>query len=125
GEQPIPGVPYNAFAQIKIDVGSAVAITAGEGDGPVHALDVALRNALERFYPVVASIRLTDFKVRVLDSRSATAAKVRVLIESTDGEESWTTVGVSSDVIEASWIALVDSFEYKLITSGEKHPETT
>ena len=82
-----------------------MAITAGEGDGPVHALDVALRKALERFYPSVRQIRLTDFKVRVLDSKSATAAKVRVLIESTDGEAMWSTVGVSSDLIEASWIA--------------------
>nr|HPO02924.1 alpha-isopropylmalate synthase regulatory domain-containing protein [Treponemataceae bacterium] len=89
-------------------------------DGPVHALDCALRKGLERFYPGVRQIRLTDFKVRVLDSRSATAAKVRVLIESTDGEEVWTTVGVSSDLIEASWLALVDSFEYKLITDVEK-----
>jgi len=119
GEQPVDGVPYNAFAQIKIGVGAKIAITAGEGDGPVHALDSALRNALEQFYPVVRKIRLTDFKVRVLDSRSATAAKVRVLIESTDGEDVWTTVGVSSDVIEASWIALVDSFEYKLIRTEE------
>lgn len=120
GEQPVEGVPYNAFAQIKIAVDGVMAVTAGEGDGPVHALDGALRNALERFYPAVAHIRLTDFKVRVLDSKSATAAKVRVLIESTDGEEAWSTIGVSSDLIEASWIALVDSFEYKLIMDAEK-----
>ncbi len=120
GEQPVEGVPCNAFAQIKIGVDGVMAVTAGEGDGPVHALDVALRNALERFYPAVSHIRLTDFKVRVLDSKSATAAKVRVLIESTDGEEAWSTIGVSSDLIEASWIALVDSFEYKLIMDAEK-----
>lgn len=120
GEQPIDGDSCTAFAQIKIGVEGEMAITAGEGDGPVHALDCALRKALERFYPGVKQIRLTDFKVRVLDSKSATAAKVRVLIESTDGEAEWTTVGVSSDLIEASWIALVDSFEYKLITDVEK-----
>jgi len=120
GEQPIDGVACTAFAQIKIGVEGEMAITAGEGDGPVHALDVALRKALEKFYPGVREIRLTDFKVRVLDSKSATAAKVRVLIESTDGENVWTTVGVSTDLIEASWLALVDSFEFKLISDVEK-----
>jgi 2-isopropylmalate synthase len=120
GEQPIDGVACTAFAQIKIGVEGEMAITAGEGDGPVHALDVALRKALEKFYPGVREIRLTDFKVRVLDSRSATAAKVRVLIESTDGENVWSTVGVSTDLIEASWLALVDSFEFKLISDVEK-----
>ena len=95
-------------------------ITAAEGDGPVHALDRALRKALEVFYPELSSVHLTDFKVRVIDSESATAAKVRVLIESTDGESVWTTVGVSTDIIEASWIALVDSIEYKLIKDLEK-----
>ena len=120
GEQPIDSMSCTSFAQVKIGVEGEMAITAGEGDGPVHALDVALRKALERFYPGVRQIRLTDFKVRVLDSKSATAAKVRVLIESTDGTDVWTTVGVSSDLIEASWIALVDSFEFKLISDVEK-----
>ena len=69
---------------------------------------------LEGFYPEVSTFRLVDYKVRVIDGKSATAAKVRVIIESTDGKSNWTTVGVSSDVIEASWIALVDSFEYKM-----------
>ncbi|ULQ59656.1 citramalate synthase [Brucepastera parasyntrophica] len=120
GEQPVDGNENTAFAQIKIEVESEMSITAGEGDGPVHALDIALRHGLERFYPAVRHIRLTDFKVRVLDSKSATAAKVRVLIESTDGEAVWSTVGVSADLIEASWLALVDSFEYKLISDMEK-----
>ncbi|HKL85977.1 MAG TPA: citramalate synthase [Treponemataceae bacterium] len=120
GEQPIDNVSSTAFAQVKIIVEGETSITAGEGDGPVHALDCALRKGLESFYPGVRQIRLTDFKVRVIDSKSATAAKVRVLIESTDGEEVWSTVGVSTDLIEASWIALVDSFEYKLITDVEK-----
>jgi 2-isopropylmalate synthase len=119
-EQKLDGSAETAFAQIKIGVEGEMAITAGEGDGPVHALDVALRKALEKFYPGVKEIRLTDFKVRVLDSKSATAAKVRVLIESTDGESVWSTVGVSADLIEASWLALVDSFEFKLISDVEK-----
>ena len=83
-------------------------------------MDIALRHALERFYPLVSKLRLTDYKVRVLDGKSATASRVRVMIESTDGENSWTTVGVSCDLIEASWIALCDSFEYKLIKDIEK-----
>ena len=109
-----------AFAQVKLDVDGKVAVTAGEGDGPVNALDEALRTALDDFYPCVASVRLTDYKVRVLDGKSATASKVRVLIESSDGTETWTTMGVSSDIMEASYIALVDSFEYKLIKDVEK-----
>lgn len=104
-------------AQIKLSVKDKSEITAGEGNGPVHALDIALRKALEKFYPKVSMFHLVDFKVRVIDGKSATAAKVRVIIESTDGKSSWKTVGVSKDLIEASWIALVDSFEYKLLFS--------
>ena len=118
-EQPDRG-GQSASALIKIKVDGVSEITAAEGDGPVHALDRALRKALEVFYPELSHVHLTDFKVRVIDSRSATAAKVRVLIESTDGETSWTTVGVSRDIIEASWIALVDSIEYKLLKELEK-----
>ncbi len=110
----------SASALIKVKVDGVSEITAAEGDGPVHALDKALRKALEVFYPELSHVHLTDFKVRVIDSKSATAAKVRVLIESTDGETSWTTVGVSTDIIEASWIALVDSIEYKLLKELEK-----
>jgi len=120
GSNPRPEPGVCSCAQIKVEVDGNFEITAGEGDGPVNALDIALRRALERFYPVVSSIRLVDYKVRVLDGKSATAAKVRVIIESTDGEESWTTIGVSCDVIEASWIALQDSFEYKLIKSQKE-----
>jgi 2-isopropylmalate synthase len=105
----------NSSVMIKIKVGDQEEITAAEGDGPVHALDNAVRKALERFYPQIREMKLTDYKVRVLDSTSATAAKVRVLIESTDGAEIWTTIGVSTDIIDASWKALVDSIEYKLI----------
>lgn len=106
---------YNSTAMIKIKVGEETEITAADGDGPVNALDKALRKALERFYPQLKTMRLTDYKVRVLDSESATAAKVRVLIETTDLNKTWSTIGVSSDVIEASWKALMDSVEYKLL----------
>ena len=88
--------------------------TAAEGDGPVNALDNALRKALETFYPYLRDVTLVDYNVRVLDSQSSTAARVRVLTESTDGEETWGTVGVSENIVEASWKALVDSFEHKI-----------
>ena len=109
----------NSSAMIKIRVGNDTEITAAEGDGPVNALDKAVRKALERFYPAIGEIRLTDYKVRVLDSKEASAAKVRVLIESTDQREHWTTIGVSTDIIDASWQALVDSIEYKLVKDQE------
>jgi 2-isopropylmalate synthase len=108
-----------ATAMIKIQVGDKTEIRASEGTGPVHALDKALRQALEVFYPSVTEMRLIDYKVRVMESRTGTAAKVRVLIESSDADGSWTTVGVSTDIIEASWMALVDSIEYKLIRDTE------
>ena len=119
GEHSVNSSVPTATAAIKIKVGDAYEITAAEGQGPVNALDKALRKALEVFYPDLAKVHLTDYKVRVLDSNSATASKVRVLIESSDGVDSWTTVGVSKDIIEASWIALVDSIEYKLIKDIE------
>jgi 2-isopropylmalate synthase len=112
--EPAAADDRNSSAMIKVKVGDQEEITAAEGDGPVNALDNAVRKALIRFYPSISEIKLTDFKVRVLDSTSATAAKVRVLIESTDGNEIWTTIGVSTDIIDASWKALVDSIEYKL-----------
>lgn len=99
-------------ASVKVEVGGRIVHTAADGNGPVHALDRALRRALESTYPELASIRLVDYKVRVVDETSGTAAKVRVLIESTNGRETWSTVGVSTDIIEASWRALVDSIEY-------------
>lgn len=104
---------FAASAVIKIAVGEREYLTAGEGNGPVNAIDEALRRALLRFYPEIAEMRLTDYRVRVLDSR-ATASAVRVAIESTDGRTVWRTVGVSSDVINASWQALRDSVEYML-----------
>ncbi len=102
-------------ATVKIKVGDKVEYTVAEGDGPVNALDFALRKGLEKFYPEISTVRLTDFKVRVLDGKEGTAARVRVLIQSQDEHESWTTIGVSENIIEASWQALVDSVEYKLI----------
>jgi len=107
--------PFSASAVIKIAVGDREYLTAGEGNGPVNAIDEALRRALTRFYPELSAMRLTDYRVRVLDSR-ATASAVRVAIESTDGKSVWRTVGVSSDVINASWQALRDSVEYMLGT---------
>ncbi|MFN8558507.1 MAG: alpha-isopropylmalate synthase regulatory domain-containing protein, partial [Dehalococcoidia bacterium] len=101
-------------AVVKLRVDGETMHTVGEGNGPVNALDVAVRKALAAFYPSIAAIKLTDYKVRILDGAGGTAASVRVLIESTDGVHSWRTVGSSTDVIEASWLALADSYEYWL-----------
>ena len=109
-------------ALISISVDGKSEITAVEGNGPVNALDKALRKAAEVFYPQIKNVKLLDYKVRVIDS-NATASKVRVLIESADGKERWTTVGVSDDVIKASWIALVDSIELKIIKDSEKEKQ--
>ena len=102
-------------ATIKVRVGDQVAHTVAEGDGPVNALDSALRGALAQFFPQIKKVQLTDYKVRILDSTTGTAAKTRVLIESTDGQEEWGTVGVDDNIIEASLQALVDSMEYRLM----------
>ena len=109
---------FSASAVIKIAVGDRAYLTAGEGNGPVNAIDEALRRALLRFYPELEAVRLTDYRVRVLDSR-ATASAVRVAIESTDGRTVWRTVGVSSDIINASWQALRDSVEFALENGGK------
>ena len=102
-------------AVIKLKVNNKIEHSAAEGDGPVNALDNALRKTLTKFYPTLSKMHLTDFKVRVLDEKSGTAAKVRVLIESQDEAQDWSTIGVSENIIEASWQALVDSIEYKLL----------
>ena len=102
-------------AIIKVKVKGIEEHTAADGDGPVNALDNALRKALKSFYPTLSRMHLSDFKVRVLDEKAGTAARVRVLIQSQDENESWGTVGVSGNIIEASWQALVDSVEYKLL----------
>ena len=117
GEEPI------TEATLKISVDGQQQLTVAEGDGPVHALDGAMRKALMHFYPELANVRLTDFKVRVVDVKEGTAAKVRVLVEGADEHESWSTIGVSTNVIEASWQALSDSVEYALLKrrSGVGH----
>lgn len=107
-------------AIVKLRVGDQQVYTVSEGNGPVNALDNALRKALMQFYPDINNIHLTDYKVRVLDEKDTTAAKVRVLIESTDFKDTWSTVGVSSNVIEASWEALIDSIRYALLGMVKK-----
>lgn len=102
-------------AMIKVRVGDRMVHTAAEGNGPVNALDNALRKGLEEFFPEIAEMHLSDYKVRVLDEKDATGAKVRVLIESRDVTGAWSTVGVSTDIIEASWRALLDSMNYFLM----------
>jgi 2-isopropylmalate synthase len=101
-------------ATVKIKVGDNVVHTASDGNGPVNALDNALRKALVQFYPDLGKVRLVDYKVRVVDQGQGTRAAVRVLIESTDGRRTWKTVGASHNVIEASWMALSDSLEFRL-----------
>jgi 2-isopropylmalate synthase len=112
-------LPCQAHATMKITVGGKQELTAAEGYGPVSALDNALRKALGRFFPDLDTMRLTDFKVRVIDGSRGTAARVRVLIDSRDQDHIWSTIGVSEDIIEASWQALADSFQYKLARERE------
>jgi 2-isopropylmalate synthase len=106
--------PSESEATVMVKVGGKVEHTAATGVGPVNALDNALRKALEKFYPELANMRLNDYKVRVLPGKEGTAAKVRVLIESVDKDNVWGTVGVSENILEASWLALVDSINYKM-----------
>ena len=119
-EHPTGEVIACSHAWVKVLVDGQEEIAAAEGGGPVNALDGALRRALKHFYPELEQVRLSDYKVRVIDGNAATAAKVRVLITSSDGRQSWTTVGVSEDIIDASRAALVDSIEYKLICDIER-----
>ena len=102
-------------AMVKVKVGTKVMHTVAEGNGPVNALDQALRKALLQFYPSIAEVRLVDYKVRILEESVGTGSQVRVLIESSDGVEEWRTVGSSTNIIEASWLALADSLEYWLL----------
>jgi 2-isopropylmalate synthase len=102
-------------ATVKLKVGGKVEHVVAEGDGPVNALDKALRKALEHFYTNLKEMSLVDYKVRVVNAKAGTAAKVRVVIETRDRDDLWGTVGVSENIIEASWLALVDSIEYKLL----------
>ena len=110
-------------ATIKLKVDGVLEHTVSEGDGPVNALDGALRKALEGHYPRLKEMNLVDYKVRVINARAGTAARVRVVIESKDHDDVWGTVGVSENVIEASWLALVDSFEYKLAKDARALPQ--
>ncbi|MGH9209499.1 MAG: citramalate synthase [Acidimicrobiales bacterium] len=105
-------------ATVKVWAGDSRLVAVGEGNGPVHALDAALRSVLTARYPDLARIHLTDYRVRVLEGAAATGAVVRVLIDSTDGDQAWSTVGVSENIIEASWVALVDSLVYGLLHSS-------
>ena len=115
----VAGNVMTSEASVRVvDSDGTMEHTAADGNGPVNALDRALRKALERFYPVLKEVRLIDYKVRVIDGKEATAAKVRVLITSTDGAQTWTTIGVSGNIIEASLMALIDSIEYKLMRAG-------
>ncbi|MEA3188237.1 MAG: 2-isopropylmalate synthase [Chthoniobacter sp.] len=102
-------------ATVRLSVKGVEEYTVAEGDGPVNALDAALRKALRPFYPQIDAIKLQDYKVRIIDGQKGTAARTRVLIESTDGHDNWGTVGVSDNIIEASWLALTDSIEFKLL----------
>ncbi|MFO1520122.1 MAG: citramalate synthase [bacterium] len=111
--------PYSV-ATLQVEVDGQQQHMAAEGHGPINALDNALRKALERFYPQLKEVKLIDYKVRVLQSNQGTGSQVRVLIESSDGKEKWGTVGVSENIIQASWMALVDSIDYKLYKDFEK-----
>jgi 2-isopropylmalate synthase len=104
-----------AEATVKVRVGPQIMHTAAAGNGPVNALDAALRKALIDVYPQLSSVSLVDYKVRILDGENATAATTRVLIDSKSGTRRWSTVGASANIIEASWRALIDSMEYALL----------
>jgi 2-isopropylmalate synthase len=105
---------YDTTATLEIDVGGETARTVAQGNGPVHAMDQGLRSLIDKFYPSLKTVRLIDYKVRVLSSGTGTGSVVRVLIQSTDGEEVWDTVGVNHNIVHASWDAMVDALEYKL-----------
>jgi 2-isopropylmalate synthase len=110
-------------ATVKLKVGDKTEHVVGEGDGPVNALDAALRKSLENFYPSLKDVHLIDYKVRVVNTEAGTAARVRVIIESRDKTSIWGTVGVSENIIEASWQALSDSVEYKLQKDAPLHSD--
>ena len=105
----------NSLATVKVAVNGQDILEAAEGNGPVSALDAALRKALGNFYPAIANFYLTDYKVRILDGGAGTNAKTRVLIESSNGQQRWTTVGVSTNILDASYQAVVEGLEYGLM----------
>ena len=117
------GLEMQAEAMVKVRVGGEMFQTAAEGDGPVNALDAAVRKALVTFYPRLEAVKLVDYKVRIIDPGAGTGASVRVLIELTDGDHFWRTVGASTDIIEASWLALNDGLEYWLLKWGGEPSE--
>ena len=117
-EQGADGTPTTE-ATVKLRIAGSVEHTVSEGDGPVNALDAALRKALVQYYPALDEMQLVDYKVRVVNPKEGTAARVRVVIESRDAKDVWGTVGVSENVVEASWLALSDAIEYKLFKDEE------
>lgn len=119
-DEPTHENTFGAYAVVKVHVDGETRMAAAEGNGPVNALDKALREALGVFFPALKEVTLTDYKVRVLNTDAATAAKVRVVIESSDGSSYWRTMGVSTDVIEASLLALIDSIDHVLINNGTR-----
>jgi 2-isopropylmalate synthase len=112
------GKSERAEALVKMKIGKLTNMSAAEGVGPVHALDAALRKSLLERFPSLASVRLVDYKVRVVDNESGTGAKVRVWIQATDGHTTWSTVGASANIVSASAAALIDSFEYSLMVAA-------
>jgi 2-isopropylmalate synthase len=106
--------PSHCHATVKVSVGDEEELTAAEGNGPINALDHALRKALIKFYPQISEMHLVDFKVRIIEGSEGTAAKVRVLLDSRDDNDLWSTIGVSTNIIDASWHALVESIQFKL-----------
>ncbi len=112
----------NSLATVKVGVNGKDILEAAEGNGPVSAMDKALRKALQNFYPAIANFHLTDYKVRILDGKAGTEAKTRVLVESSDGHQRWTTVGVSTNIIEASYQAVVEALEYGLLLQQSSTP---
>jgi 2-isopropylmalate synthase len=115
------GATVTTEATVKVHVGGRRVIATAEGNGPVNALDRALRTALNGTFPALERVHLTDYKVRVLDTQKGTGAVTRVLIDSTDGDATWTTIGVNENIIEASWQALVDSIHFGLLRAEGSH----
>lgn len=113
------GLYENCEATVKLNIGGRQSYTVANGDGPVNALDGALRKALGEVHPTIDQLGLLDYKVRIIDGKLGTAAKTRVLIMSSDEDHTWGTVGVSYNIIEASWLALKDSFEYKILKDAQ------
>jgi 2-isopropylmalate synthase len=121
GDRDVPQHRSFAEAILKIRVRDEIRFEAAEGHGPVNAMDAALRKSLSSFYPELDTMHLVDYKVRVVNSEAGTAARIRVNVESSDGSNSWRTIGVSENIIEASWLALIDAVEYKLQSVPSKH----